>query len=482
MSRIKQLGKDVSIYGMGIAVSKLINFLLVPLYTRVFSITEYGTLNVYLTLGSFVSVVFSFQIAIAMLRFYFDSEEEAYRKEVVSSGFLFLLIISFLLVLLSFIIPEKSISFFLKDVADKTLFRLMIVNNALLVLFFYLQMLLRVQRKPKLFSLFTASQIIVSTTFILVYVFISKWGIKSVFAGNISGLSILILVLIIRSKKLISFSFNYHLFVKMFMYGFILMITLLGVSANQDLNRLILLRYKTVDQIALIGLAVKVSGFISLLLTAFQQAWAPYVFSIMNESGSKRFYSKVFESFVLLFPVIIVISAYAPEIVSLLAPETYSKAAILIPFQLLGILIFSMSSILKIGVHIKKKPFYEGASVYSGLIINTSLMIILLKTTDLGITAAPISFAVGNIFQAIMIYHYSQKLYYIDYKVNKMIIMVLATIIYIVLFTFSSYGIIARTLVMISYLIIFIVISNRVIIETCKVIMQIIKKRKIEHI
>jgi O-antigen/teichoic acid export membrane protein len=474
MSKIKQLGKDISIYGLGIAITKMIHFLLVPVYTRVFSLTEYGTLNLYTTVGEFIAVIFSFQISMSMLRYYYDSEEPNYQKEVVSSGLLFLLGISMLLILSSFLVPEKALVFVLKDAADPSLFRLMIINNALLIIYFYLQMLLRVQRNPKLFSIFTALQIVLSAIFIMIYVFVAHLGIKSVFLGNITGLGMMIGVLLYRERRLIGVKFNHRLFGKMFIYGFVLMITVLGVSGNSDLNRFILLKYMSVDDIGLTSLAIKVSGFVSLLITAFHQAWSPFVYSIMNQSDSKHVYSRVLEYFSLLFVFIALLSTFAPEIIYVLAPGNYSPAARLIPFQLLGTLILAMVSIVNIGIHIKKKPVYGTISVYAGLIVNTVLLIVLLNYSRLGLVSVPIAFLAGNILQVIMMYLFSQRLYHIDYKISRMIMLGVITLIFNAIMTFFSYGLPLRLAFLVAYCVIFVIICKDILVE---LLAKVLRKR-----
>ena len=46
MSRLKQLGRDTLIYGFGALLSRSINFFLLPVYTRILTPVEFGTIEI----------------------------------------------------------------------------------------------------------------------------------------------------------------------------------------------------------------------------------------------------------------------------------------------------------------------------------------------------------------------------------------------------------------------------------------------------
>ena len=60
MSIIKKLVGQTAIYGLSSIVGRLLNFLLVPLYTGIFAPEEYGVLSVLLTVVAFAMVVLTY--------------------------------------------------------------------------------------------------------------------------------------------------------------------------------------------------------------------------------------------------------------------------------------------------------------------------------------------------------------------------------------------------------------------------------------
>ena len=84
MNRIKYLMKNSLIFALGTIGTKLINFLLVPLYTNVLLPSEYGIADLVFTLGTFLVPVLILNINEAILRFSLDKESDS--NKIMSIG------------------------------------------------------------------------------------------------------------------------------------------------------------------------------------------------------------------------------------------------------------------------------------------------------------------------------------------------------------------------------------------------------------
>lgn len=76
MNRYKQLMKNMGLLTIGNFASKLLSFLLVPLYTNVLSTQEYGTFDLITTTISLLLPILSVNIIEAVLRFPIDKHED----------------------------------------------------------------------------------------------------------------------------------------------------------------------------------------------------------------------------------------------------------------------------------------------------------------------------------------------------------------------------------------------------------------------
>ena len=75
--QLKRLGKHSAIYGLGGLVSRILAVLLLPLYTRYLSPSDYGKVETLIALTTVIGIVLRMGISSAFFRFYFDSPEPA---------------------------------------------------------------------------------------------------------------------------------------------------------------------------------------------------------------------------------------------------------------------------------------------------------------------------------------------------------------------------------------------------------------------
>lgn len=77
MSRYKELFRDTAIFAIGSIGTKLILFLMVPLYTNYMSSAEYGTADLIFTIAQLMTSFLSIVIFDAVIRFGLSAEKNA---------------------------------------------------------------------------------------------------------------------------------------------------------------------------------------------------------------------------------------------------------------------------------------------------------------------------------------------------------------------------------------------------------------------
>ena len=75
MKKLKELFSDTLIYGISSVLARFINYLLVPLHTKVYSQAQYGIINLVFVSLAFFNVVFTFGMESAYLRYAKDREK-----------------------------------------------------------------------------------------------------------------------------------------------------------------------------------------------------------------------------------------------------------------------------------------------------------------------------------------------------------------------------------------------------------------------
>ena len=90
MNPLKQLAGQTAIYGLSSIVGRLLNYLLVPLYTRYFIPAEYGVVTELYAYVAFLVIILTYGLETAFFRF----SQKKYDKNLVYSTSLISLIFS----------------------------------------------------------------------------------------------------------------------------------------------------------------------------------------------------------------------------------------------------------------------------------------------------------------------------------------------------------------------------------------------------
>ena len=93
MTAIKRLAGQTAIYGIPSILGRILGYLLVPLYTRIFAPGEYGTVNVFYSYASLLMVILTYGMETAFFRY---NEQESDKEKVFSTGMISLLVTSVL--------------------------------------------------------------------------------------------------------------------------------------------------------------------------------------------------------------------------------------------------------------------------------------------------------------------------------------------------------------------------------------------------
>ena len=90
------------IYGVGNLASKLVGFILIPIYVKYFSTSTYGVLGLLEVTGIALSSILGLALSQALYRWYWDEEYATQKKSVFSTVFLFLSVFLVFIVFVSY--------------------------------------------------------------------------------------------------------------------------------------------------------------------------------------------------------------------------------------------------------------------------------------------------------------------------------------------------------------------------------------------
>ena len=98
MTEIKSLAGQTAIYGVPSVLGRVLNYLLIPLYTYVFQPGEYGTVSVFYAYTSFLIVILTYGMETTFFRF---NVSEPDKRRVYSTAMISLVLSTFIFLVLA---------------------------------------------------------------------------------------------------------------------------------------------------------------------------------------------------------------------------------------------------------------------------------------------------------------------------------------------------------------------------------------------
>lgn len=323
--------KTTGMFIVAIGIQRGINFLLAPIYTRILSLEEYGTLSAFMTWCSIFSVIFSLNLSsgsfnIAMSKF--ENDRERYLSSM--SG---------LLLVSCFIGGLFTLS--IKIIFYK--FSLSIFEIVCLFVVIYFQMLVllycsKIRYEHKAVLTFMISLCYAGTipfVSLLFFIFISKNEIGIILGYTVSisliGMVILLKILYSNSKIICPIYWKYA-----FKFNFPLIPYYLSSVILGQFDRIMILDYCGKEYTAIYTVAYQ----LSLVLLIISSGIDSYITPIIYDSLKRKDYRKVEEItwrslyFSVIF--IIIVLSFTPEIIYLIGGNSYSSASYIVPIVVLS--------------------------------------------------------------------------------------------------------------------------------------------------
>jgi O-antigen/teichoic acid export membrane protein len=316
LSTLKKLASQTAVYGLSQIVGRFVNYLLVPLYTSIFTTGEYGVVTLMYAYVSFFNVLLTYGMETAFFRF---SQKHDQPEEVYATGLRSLLTSSslFVIVLCAFSDNVASLLRLSEHPEYVVYFALIIALDAASSLpFAYL----RQQNKPLRFAVIKNinifSNILLNLYFLLLCPYMAAKGtilpfykpdigIGYIFISNLFASAITIPLLGKEFRQIKQFSFNGKLWREMLIYALPMMVVGFAGMINETLDRTLITWFYTDEAVGrsmngIYGANYKLSILMSLFIQAFRYAAEPFFFNHAKTDDKRTIYAQVMDYFVLV--------------------------------------------------------------------------------------------------------------------------------------------------------------------------------------
>jgi O-antigen/teichoic acid export membrane protein len=458
--KIKSLAKDSLIYGVAGIISRMISIFLVPVYTRIFQPSDYGIISLINTTFFLVNMLAICALDNSAARWYYESNHEVERKKTIASWFWFQLGLSLvLLLLLVFSMPLVSRYLLNIPVKDMWLIWLLpcctLLTNILPTIIWNWY---RFNRKPKATIIFTLSQSLLTMGLTILFVVFLKFGITGVYAALFISSFLFSAIAIVELKDWIAMKyFDRNKIRQMLVFALPLIPAALGYWLINSTDAYFLQFFRNKTEVGLFSVGASLASGVALFTGAFQQAWSPFAFSIINEPDSKTTYANVFLTFGIIASIInLGMFLFTPELLMLLTSPQYYNAAWVASILSLNIILVAFGYIASIGTGIVKNNKYYSIGILLAAVVTVVLDIILIP--HWGKEGSAIATVVAQLIVPVYLFYHAQRLYPVPYQFGKVVMFLLGSLFLGLLGRYFTYDGIITALLIKSCIIIFFVL------------------------
>ncbi len=431
VSQIRALAGQTAIYGLSSIVGRLLNYLLVPLYTRIFAPADYGVVSEFYAYITFLMVLYAMGMETAFFHFV---SKKAKHENVYGNAQLTLFITTgiFTTLLLLFAEPIAADLGHPEHPEYIRWFALILAFDTLSTLPFAR---LRQQNKALRFALIKLCGIFINIGLNLFLLLVlpgingsaldPTTGVGYVFLSNLaaSGITLLLLLPQMRSENR---GYQWSLIRQMLLYGLPLLVAGFAGMINETLDRAIL-KYLIADpsvameQLGIYSACYKLSILMTLFVQTFRYAAEPFYFSQQHKEHSRVLFARVMNYFVLAACIIFLGVMFYMDIIKIFIGEKFHEGLHVVPILLAANLFLGIYLNIGIWYKLSGKTAYGAWLSLLGAVITIVFNVWLIPV--MGYTGAAWATFICYTVMLFLSYLKGQQIYPVPYETGKLFIM-----------------------------------------------------------
>jgi O-antigen/teichoic acid export membrane protein len=312
-SQLTRLGRHSVVYGLGGLVSRVLAVLLLPLYTRYLSPSDYGKVETLVAATTVLTIVLRFGISSAFFRFYFDSSDPARRVTVLRTSFWFTMTMATAGLGAGLLLAPEISHLLFGNGHSANLVRAAFVGLWAQMNYEQLTSLFRVEERSVAFVCASLANVLITVGATVVLVVALDKGPVGVVVGNFLGTLAVYVALLGYRREQLGLELDRGLLREMNRFGMPLVPSALFLWVTNFADRFILVKLTDTTEVGLYSVGVRIASAMVLLLTAFRTAWPAFAYSIESDDEAKSAYG-----FVLTY--LVVVSSWVAAALALLSP------------------------------------------------------------------------------------------------------------------------------------------------------------------
>lgn len=435
MSVFKKLAGETAIYGIPTIVGRLVNFLLVPLYTGLFNPAEYGVVSGLYAYASFLNVVLTYGMETTFFRFASANPDN---NKVYSTAYNSIIVTSLLFLFVSFAFKQPIADWM--EIGNHPeyfiWFAIITAFDALVAIPFAK---LRQMGKAKRYAFARSFNIVVNIGLNLFFLLLCPYlieqgwtwvnaiynpemGIGYIFVANLVA-SILTWPLVYPENLQFNFGFDVNLWKRMMVYALPLLFVGLAGMVNETIDRILLIKLLPDDiadsEVGIYSACYKLSILMTLFIQAYRMAAEPFLFNRSRSEGATADYATLMNYFVIVSCLIFLLVTFNLQFFAdlFLQDKAYHEGLNIVPILLLANMFLGIYYNLSIWYKLADKTLI--GSYISISAAGITLLLNFITIPVMSYKGSAWATLAAYFFMVVACYITGKRHYHIPYQLNK---------------------------------------------------------------
>jgi len=365
---MNSLVKNTSIYSLGQILPKAAGFILLPIYTKYLTPSDYGIVNSMAVLQTILAVFFTLCLERSIYRLYWDYETEDEKKDFLGTIVISISILSIIVISVLFVFNDY-VGLIYKSIDFNPFYVYAIIISYFSIFSLVPRIYLMIKEKPIVYVTLSLFQFILNAGFILWFIIVKKESAIGYLKANLISILIILPVFLIITIKTINLRFKYSIFKNAFIFSVPLVPAIITSWILNLSDRVFIERYFSLTDVGIYSLGYTIAGVVLLFTTAFDLSYNPEFFRLANSDDQIKAkiliskYNNTYLSVVILFCFII--SLFSKELITLFLNKRYLDAYFFVP-------LISFSYLFSQAMGITSKFFQQSKKMKANMYIAIS--------------------------------------------------------------------------------------------------------------
>jgi O-antigen/teichoic acid export membrane protein len=397
-----RLSRDILVYGVGEVVVKAFGLITLPIYTRIFSPEEYGTLSVVLTVAGFILAMVALGGDSAFIRYFMAARTLHERQTVTSTWIGFLAAWSAVAVVL--LLPLSGEVARLATGSDSAAGAIAIALLLTPVRLTNLMcaQLLRNEFRAVAYTVLNVLALGLMVAGSVIGAVVLNLGVEGVLLGTLAAELIMIPVRVYSSRHMLRWRFSSAALRQLLAYGVPLVPTSLAYWVFTTSDRVLLSNLSTLEQVGLYSVAASVVNIANIAILAVGQGWNPHAIQAYesDEAWARQLFARMLTYILAGFGLLAVgLTVFADELITFLASSDFAGAAAAVAPLAVGMLAYATTQVTAGGISLTKRTLWLALYSWIAALINLALNLVLIP--PFGMLGAAWATAIAYVFLTI---------------------------------------------------------------------------------